>query len=78
MEMVEVGKYKPESLVVLLLEKRTRKIVMEQEIHLGKKKLASLCTDKNAHNTVNQLNKYGFCEYNDPGNEYIIRYELAK
>lgn len=76
-EKVAMGKYNPRSLIVLLLDKRTREIVMEQEIHIGKKKLAALCTDKNANNTVNKLNKVGFCEYNEPGNKYIIRYEYA-
>ena len=84
MEMVEVtnsvavGKYNPRSLLVLLLDKKTREIMMEQEIHIGKKKLAALCTDKNSDNTVNKLNRFGFCEYNEPGNKFIIRYEYSK
>ena len=78
MEMVAVGKYKPKSLVVLLLDKRTREIVMEQQIHIGNKALCSVCTGKNANHTVYRLNKFGFCEYDDAGNEYIIRYELTK
>lgn len=78
MEMVAMGRYNPNSLVVLLLDKRTREIVMEQQIHIGKKKLAALCTEKNANHTVNQLNKFGFCEYDDAGNAYIIRYELVR
>lgn len=75
---VSVGKYNPRSLVVLLLNKKTREVVMEEQIHIGKRNLNSLCKQKNANHTVAKLNRYGFCEYNEPGNEYIIRYELTE
>ncbi len=76
-EKVALGKYKTNSLVVLLLDKKTREIILEQEIRLGAKNLRSVVTHKNANYTVYQLNKVGFCEYNEPGSTYIVRYEYA-
>lgn len=72
---VAVGKFNARSLQVTV-ESRDGKIIKDQNIMLGKKKLSSLYGQYFSNEIACKLRRYGKHTFDMPENDFIIRYEL--